>query len=199
MKRFNTVIVVAAVTLTLLTYVSSCTPIANSQIPQPSPRPDSLQRSARPDLVPFESSSHYGGHFCLWSAADQGETKDFADVDLLVIVKNEWYRGSGESHGGGDAPASTVEVAYKVYIQYGDNYIMRWRPFYRPVPPIIRTKRSSPITFQVPKLSFPPGSYKDKDPNAICEFKITVDYGNKLRETHENNNTVSDSCRHYSY
>jgi len=162
----------------------------------PAPGNNPTKTAPRPDLAPFEAGSHYGGHFCQWSAADQGEKNGFSDVELLVIVKNESYSAGGESHGGGDAPASTVEVAYKVYVQAGgDEY--SWRSFYRPVPPLLRAVRSSPTTFQVPKLCFPPGSYKD--PNARCEFKITVDYGNKVRETHENNNTVSDSCRHYSY
>ena len=189
MKRINRIIV-AAVTLTLLACVSSSTPTANGQTPQPSPVPDSSQRSPRPDLVPYGTSQHYGGPFCLWSAAPEGATAEFMEVNLWVFVKNEFYVANGEHHGGGDAPASTAEVAYKVYIQAGgDEY--SWRSFYKSVPPLKAGERtlgnSGATIFKVPKSCF--------GPSGRCEFKFTVDYGNKVRETHENNNIVYASCR----
>jgi hypothetical protein len=175
MKRISMIMVV--VTLALLVYAHRQTLPANSQTLQKMGTP-------RPDLVPFGTSQYYGGPFCVWNAAP--ESNDFADVVLYVFVKNEWSSESDGSHGGGDAPASTVAVSFKLY----SSWSTVWQTFYGPVPPLLAGKRTlSPVVFKVPKKCFSASNY--------CDFTITVDSGNQVQETHESNNTVSASCRHY--
>jgi hypothetical protein len=83
---------------------------------------------------------------------------------LLIMVKNQ---------GDTDAPASTTTVDF---FSFGS--------FDLPTPPI---PAGGSVT--LPALNIPAGCY---DPD--CNFKITVDSKNQVKESNESNNQVASNC-----